>query len=109
MAYWLDDNWSDGPMIHEIGLAAWGLYTACGLWVARHLTDGFVPEHVIRTYAPRGRAALRALLHAGLLERDASGYYMPDYLKMNPSAEKVRYQRKLAAERAARYRKGSCP
>lgn len=109
MAYWLDDNWEGSPRIHEVGMAAWGMYCACGLWVARHLTDGHVPRSVVATYGSSSRSWAKRLVEAGLFVVTETGYYMPDYLALNPSAERVAYQRKLAAERVRRHRGKSCP
>jgi hypothetical protein len=102
MAYWLDDEWENGPMIRRAGVAAFGLYCACGLWVARHLTDGFVPADVAAGYGTREWAG--KLVDAGLWKVVEGGYHMPHYLDRNPSAEKVRCRREADAERKARWR-----
>lgn len=102
MAYSLDDEWENGPMIRRAGVAAFGLYCACGLWVARHTTDGFVPADVAADYGTREWAA--KLVDAGLWRVVEGGYHMPHYLDRNPSAEKVRSRREADAERKAKWR-----
>lgn len=108
MAYWLNDDWEGAPFLGEIGMAAWGLYCACGLWVARHLTDGHVPNDLPRRYTRKWREPVQLLVSKGLFNETGTGWFMPHYLDLNPSAEKARHQRKLAAERAARHRRKSC-
>ena len=102
MAFSLDDEWENGPMIRRAGVAAFGLYCACGLWVARHLTDGFVPADVAADSGTREWAA--KLVDAGLWKVVEGGYHMPHYLDRNPSAEKVRLRREADAERKAKWR-----
>lgn len=102
MAYSLDDNWENGPMIRRAGVAAFGLYCACGLWITRHLTDGFVPSDVAAGLGSREWAA--KLVDAGLWEVVEGGFHDPHYLLRNPSAEKVRERQKREAERKARWR-----
>lgn len=109
MALWLDDNWEGSPVIRRAGLAAWGLYCACGLWIARHSTDGHVDREVVVAYGVGAKKLAKKLVEVGLWEQTERGYYAPDYLTLNPTSEKARHQRKLAAERAARYRRRQCP
>lgn len=102
MAFSVDDEWENGPMLRRAGVAAFGLYCACGLWIARHLTDGFVPADVAAGYGTREWIA--KLLDAGLWEAVEGGYRDPWYLLRNPSAEKVRARRQADADRKARWR-----
>lgn len=102
MAYSLDDEWENGPMIRRAGVAAFGLYCVCGLWIARHLSDGFVPADVAASNGSREWAA--KLVDAGLWEVVDAGFYDPWYLLRNPSAEKVRARRAAEAERKAKWR-----
>lgn len=102
MAFSLDDEWENGPMIRRAGVAAFGLYCACGLWVARHLTDGFVPADVAASYGTREWAG--KLVDAGLWGVVEGGYLMPHYLERNKSAEQVRRRREADAERKAKWR-----
>ncbi len=102
MAYWLDDGFDSWPEVVRAGTAAVGLYTRCGSWIARNLTDGFIPLEVARMY---GTAEWTTrLVDAGLWTIDEQGYRDVRYFPMNPTAEKVRKRRKDAAERQAKLR-----
>jgi hypothetical protein len=102
MAFLLDDDWDNDPRVVRAGTAAFGLYSRCGMWVARHLTDGFVPAEVATTYGTREWVA--KLVDVGLWTTAVDGYQMADYLTLNPSAKKVRKRREQYAERQRRWR-----
>jgi hypothetical protein len=102
MAFLLDDDWDNDPRVIKAGTAAFGLYSRCGMWVARHLTDGFVPEGIATAYGSREWAV--KLVDAGLWKTAVDGYQMVDYLALNPDAVKVRKRREQYAERQRRYR-----
>lgn len=102
MAFLLDDDWDNDPRVVKAGTAAFGLYSRCGLWVARHLQDGFVPEDQAAAYGSREWAA--KLVGAGLWEPADGGFLMVDYLKLNPSREKALARRALNARRQALFR-----
>lgn len=102
MAFLLDDDWDNDPRVVRAGTAAFGLYSRCGMWVARHLTDGFVPTEVATTYGTREWAA--KLVDADLWTTVGNGFLIPDYLVLNPSAEKVRLRRTLNSRRQALFR-----
>jgi len=102
VAFSFDDAWDNGPEVIQAGTAAFGLYCRCGAWVARNLTDGFVPSALAASYGTPEWA--KKLVDAGLWEITEGGYRMPHYLDRNPSAEKVRARRQADAERKARQR-----
>jgi hypothetical protein len=102
MAFLLDDDWDNDPRVIRAGTAAFGLYSRCGMWVARHLTDGFVPAEQAASYGTREWVA--KLVEAGLWKTVEGGYQMVDYLALNPSAEKVRRRREQYAARQKRWR-----
>lgn len=102
MAYMLDDQWDNDPRVSRAGTAAFGLYSRCGMWVARHLTDGHVPSEIATAYGSPEWAA--KLVVVGLWETADGGYFMPDYLVRNPNADTVRRRRKQYAERQERWR-----
>lgn len=102
MAYWLDDGFDSWPEVVRAGTAAVGLYVRCGSWIARNLTDGFIPLEVARMY---GTAEwITRLVDAGLWTIEESGYRDMRYFPMNPPAEKVRKRRADAAERQRKLR-----
>lgn len=102
MAYWLDDSWEGGPMIRRAGTAAFGLYTLCGLWIARHLTDGFIPADVAAEKGSKEWAA--KLVDAGLWAIVKGGFRDVFYLELNPTAEEVRERQRKARVRQQRHR-----
>lgn len=102
MAYWLDDGFDSWPEVVRAGTAAVGLYTRCGSWIARNLTDGFVPLEVARMYGTAEWIA--RLVDAGLWTIEEQGYRDQRYFPMNPTAEKVRKRRTDAAERQRKLR-----
>ena len=102
MAYLLDDDWDNDPRVSRAGTAAFGLYSRCGMWVARHLTDGHVPREIATAYGTTEWVA--KLVAVGLWQQTEDGYQMPDYLDRNPSRDKVERRRKQYTERQERWR-----
>lgn len=104
----LDDGFTDHPKVMAAGpLASW--LFVCGLtYSARMLTDGFIPTTQVRKLADLDNAMALAdrLVEVGLWERCDDGFLIHDYLEYQPSAEKVRTERKAAQERMQRIRSG---
>jgi len=98
----LEDSFHSHPKVIKAGNEAIGLYVRCGTYAAQHLTDGFIPEHVVLLYGSRALADV--LVRAGLWRRTRGGWRMPDYLDYNPSREAVEKERRARAERQARWR-----
>jgi hypothetical protein len=100
----MDDGTDSEAAVFQAGTAAFGLYSRCGVWVSRNLTDGFVPAELAASYGTR--EWIERLLATGLWESVDGGYRMPAYLGKhgNKSAEKVLELRAAAAERTARFR-----
>jgi hypothetical protein len=102
MAFLLDDDWDNDPRVTRAGTAAFGLYSRCGMYAARHLTDGFIPGEIATTYGTKEWAA--RLVDVGLWEIVEHGFRMVHYLERNPSAEQVRRRREQYAARQQRWR-----
>lgn len=98
----LDDSFYSHPKVIAAGNEAVGLYVRCGTYCAQHLTDGFVPEHVVLLYGSRELAD--TLVRTKLWRRVRGGWRMPDYLAYNPSAQTVDKERAAKAERQRRWR-----
>lgn len=105
MAYLLDDGWDNCGPVARAGNACFGLYVRCGIWVARNLTDGFVPGEIAAAYGSPEQA--RKLVDVGLWEAVDGGYLAVDYLGLNKTAAKVREARKAESERKARWRENA--
>ena len=112
----LDEGFHSHPKVITAGNEATGLYVRCGTYAAQHLTNGFVPEHIVGLYGgsqirSRGDAAdgkaeslADTLVRVKLWRRVRGGWRMPDYLDYNPSKQAVDKERKQAAERQRRRR-----
>jgi len=101
--YQVDDSFYDDLAVSRAGTAAIGLYFRCGVYVARHLLDGFVPSEVATQYGTPEWT--KRLTDAGLWETVPGGHYMPRYLTVdkNPTRAKVEDERKLKSERQQRW------
>ena len=83
----MDDKFHSHPKVIAAGNEAIGLFTRCGTYAAEHLTDGFIPEHVVPLYG--SPALAETLVRSKLWRRARGGWRMPDYLDYNPSREQV--------------------
>lgn len=104
-------NVDDGFAFHRkavrAGNAAIGLWTRAGSWCAGELTDGFVPDHMIR--AMRGTAIqTQRLVDAGLWVRDdvRGGFQFHEWSESgrNPTRKEVEKRREEAAKRKQKSR-----
>ena len=78
--------------------AAVGLWTVAGSWSADQLTDGHVPDYMIKEWgAPP--AAPDALVDAGLWERTHDGYLFRNWHEYQPSKQDVDAERAASRER----------
>lgn len=106
-------NVDDGFAFHRktvrAGNAAVGLWVRAGSWCAKELTDGFVPDHMIRTMGTVKQA--ERLVAAGLWVRDddREGFQFHQYAEdgRNFSREVVLKKREQAAEKKRRQREGN--
>jgi hypothetical protein len=98
----LEDSFHSHPKVIAAGNEAVGLYVRCGTYCAEHLTDGFIPEHVMLLYGSHKLA--ETLVRTKLLRRVRGGWRMPDYLAYNPSAQTVDKERAAKTERQRRWR-----
>ena len=102
----IDDQFYDHPKIVAAGSLGIALFV-CGLsYCSRHLTDGFITEIQVPrlTDADEPQAIAKKLVKVGLWERRDGGYQIHDFLEYNPSAAKVKAERKRNARRQAEWR-----
>ena len=103
-----DDQLADHPKVMALDalrVPAIGLWTLCGTYCARHLTDGFVPRGVAVMYGGRDAKKLTdALVRSGLFVVVDGGWRLHDYLDWNPSREKVLAERAAAKARMEKRR-----
>lgn len=103
--YRCDDQLGDHPKVMSLDaklLPAMGLWLMCGVYCAKHLTDGKVPRKVVAMYG--GEKLVKDLERAGLFEPIPTGWLMHDFLSYNPSREQVAKER---AERIAAGKAGA--
>jgi hypothetical protein len=92
----LDDKFHSHSKVVAAGNAAVGLFVRCGAWTADQQRDGFIPEAIAALYGTKREIA--ALVDVRLWAKVDGGYYMPDYLEYNFSAEEVEERRGKRAE-----------
>lgn len=104
----VDDELHDHRKPRKAGVAAMGLWTLAGSWCADNLTDGFVPESIPIRWASNFRKLADALVAAELwhphIKDGEPGWLFHDWEKYQPSAAKVRRDRKEARDRMAQLR-----
>ncbi|MBB5748559.1 hypothetical protein [Micrococcus sp. TA1] len=100
----VDDNFYDHPKVDDLSLEAVGLWTLCGTYCAKQLTDGFVPAR--RAMKMGGtESAIAELIKSGLWLDVEGGYQFHDWDAYQPTREKVERDRESARERQARKRR----
>jgi hypothetical protein len=107
----LDDELIDHRKIFMAGEAigkngpaiALGFYAVGLMWSNKHLTDGFLPMAVIKSFrhVEHPTSIADALVQAGLWEKNGgSGYQIHDYLDFgNPSASVIKAKRRRERNR----------
>jgi hypothetical protein len=102
-----DDFWSHRKVdALEGNLAAIGLWTLALSWVAKQLTNGFIPERVLAKLTGADVSLLaRDLVAAGLWEEEPGGYRIHDFLEYNPDKETVERRRRANRDRQAEWRR----
>lgn len=98
----VDDTLAMHPKILAAGNAAVGLWVRLGSYSSAQNLDGFVPEIIAKSCGTKSE--IRALLEAKMLVVSDGGYTLHDFLKYNPSREKVLADRDASAERKRKSR-----
>lgn len=104
------DDWYDDTDLIAAGSAALMLWPLLVSWSLRNLQDGFVPAGQIRRLVDWSELgvdpeqAIAPLVANGRLQEVAGGYHIVNFLKYQPSREKVLADRDAAKGRAARSR-----
>jgi hypothetical protein len=106
----VDDGLPEHRKVRALGrqrVAAMGLWTLCGAWAARNLTDGFVPDEVVKRHDPRGLLAGK-LQESGLWVaanvHGERGYQFHDWGQANPTRAEVEARREDTRKRVAKHR-----
>lgn len=102
----LDDALPDHEKILRVGPLGLALQVKAICWSSKHLTDGFLPAHVVEHFLAEFRYGLapesqladelqERMIEAGLWEKNGDfGYTIHDYLDYNPSKKQVMKQRR---------------
>jgi hypothetical protein len=110
----VDDGFHDHPKVKAIGLDGAGLLISLTTWSSRHLTDGVVPEQVIREmcgHPKRFQTLLQTLLKNKCLRRCPGGttkrYAIHDYLDYQDPAEVIKARRAAEREKKRKQRRSA--
>lgn len=103
----VDDNLSFHRKTVAAGNAAMGLWVRAGSWCGQHLTDGFIPDHMIATLGTP--AQKQKLINAGFWIPVDGGCQFHGWNEKGrqPTSENVLAKREKNAERQARHRSGT--
>lgn len=106
--FFVDDAFSDSKEVMAIParhrLAAVGLWTLCGSWSANKLTDGFVPDEVLKRLGGRPVLVDALVTLAGLWTRESDGIRFANWSKWQRTREQVVSYREAQAEKKQRQR-----
>jgi hypothetical protein len=108
-----DDDFPNHWKIEPLSDAAYRLHTTAIFWVAKQLTDGYLPENRLDLIAPRRmkrpQKYVSELVAAGVWEPVDGGWQLHDYLDYQPSKAQVKAEREKSAERQRRWRERRNP
>lgn len=109
----LTDEWFTAPTTVQMSDRAFRLYVGGMTYIARHLTDGYIPNEAVATLIPtRGRSAAdNELVALGVWERSTSGRLAVDFASFSMTRAVVVAKKESDAERQARFRScssGAC-
>lgn len=94
----IDDSIFFHEKIVSAGNAAVGAWMRMLAWSANHLTDGHIPVKIAMLLSEGDQSSIDSLINCQLLEQQADGYAIHDYLEYNPPSSEVRSQREAVSE-----------
>lgn len=99
MAYFkVEDTLAFHPKVLRAGNAAMGLWVRAGAYCTQQLTDGRVPEDMIRTLGGTAADAQR-LVDAGLWERDRGGFVFHEWAESGRNWTRAQVESRRKADR----------
>lgn len=106
----LDDGFWSHPKVARLFEGpcagdAIALFVLSGSWCSKELTDGELPLGFVKRSGLNKKAA-GELVRVGLYEPRPDGYALHDYLKYNPSRDKVLKEREETKQRVNAHRNG---
>ena len=93
----LDDRFWCNERILAVGNEAAGAFARLLSYAGSAEDDGRVPAQIVEFVTCRRKTIVDALLTAGLLVENGTGYVIPDYLKFNHSKQELEEMRKQKA------------
>ena len=109
----VDDGFYDHPKVENLPMAARGLWLTCGVWCAKHLTDGVISAKRVRALGGTP-AQIKALIKNGLWVeiRGDSGskcYAFHDWFDMQPSRDQIYEKREIERQKKRKQRTNQTP
>jgi hypothetical protein len=99
----VDDMFWGHPKQTALSKGAVALWVRAGSWSANHLTDGFVPKHMVPMLGCSSADA-KGLTDSGLWLTADGGYQFHDWTEYQPTKEQVEQKRDEEAKRKAEWR-----
>lgn len=102
----VDDHFHSNRKVFDLPLEAVGFWVIAGSWCAQELSDGFVPDSLVRRYGGTD-SIINALLDSGLWTVAEGGYQFHEWADHNKTREQVEADRakwKEKNERRKSYR-----
>ena len=102
----IDDASFEHPRMMDLTPDDWCLWVHCLGYCSRNLTDGFVPDRIMRTMSPVADPDQTSahLVKVGRLRKASGGFEVVGYGDHNRLAAEIREQRSAATERKRRSR-----
>lgn len=88
----VDDGFYDHPKVDDLPLSAVGLWTLCGTYCMRQLTDGAITESRVRKFGGTPEA-VDALIEAELWIRVDGGYQFKDWSDWQMTRNQIKEKR----------------
>lgn len=95
----VDDRFHSHPKAAAASLAAIGLWALAGSWANDHLTNGDVPEHMVRSLSRGATELADELVSVGLWRRTKTGYRFHQWQADSDGSVRNRSKSEVTAER----------
>lgn len=104
----VDDKFHDHRKVRRASLEAIGLWTLAGSWSSDNLTDGFIPDQIVRRWSRKWSKLASELITAELwIETEVDGehgFLFYNWHERNPLRARVEEEREAARKRMSQVR-----
>jgi hypothetical protein len=100
----VNDGFSQHPKTIGITLDATGAWLHIGVWCARYLTDGYIPDEVVAGIVGRRTRVIKELADRNLLTPAPGGWQMVDWAQYQRTRAHVEADREKNRARLAKWR-----